>query len=177
MRIDLRKGVILVVVGLCAAIGPAPAHTSDAVIAGDQAGPIELGETRISDLKEWFGEPTASKVVSVQCIKATRMRWGRRLVVIVPRYKGRNQRVGQATVWKRTIESSRDGDLTMHTTKGLRVGDSEEKLNDLYPNRKGETHRGHTHYFLGYGENDGVLWVRVEDGTVVNLQVGPYEFC
>jgi hypothetical protein len=177
MRKRITKSIAVAIIGLVAAIGPAPAHTADLIAAGDRAGPIVLGESRLSQLKNWFGEPTARKVVSVQCVNAVRMRWGTRLVVLAPHYQGRTQRVAQATVSTRTIHSSRDGDLTMHTEKGLHVGDSEERLRELYPNRKGDTHRGHTHYFLGYGKNDGTLWARVEAGTVVNLQVGPYEFC
>jgi hypothetical protein len=175
----MRKRALLSVVGLVLAL-PGPglqAHPIDAIAVGEHVGPIRLNESRLPRLKEWFGEPTSRKIIEIGCVRAVKMRWGVRLVAIAPRYRGRTQRIAQVLVLRRTIHSSAHGDLTIHTGKGLRIGDSEDRLQELYPNVDGETHRGHTHYVLRANSLDGRLLARVERGIVVNFLVTPYEFC
>lgn len=152
-----------------------PALGHDADLLGERrAGPILLGETTLRQAKNWFGEPTSRKIVKIGCVRAVKMRWGHRLTVLAEKYEGKTYPIAEARAQKRTITSSKHGDLTMHTKKGLMVGDPESKVNELYPSKEGHTHKGHTHYLLEQGR---MLMVKVVDEEVVEIVVGPYEFC
>lgn len=155
---------------------PAQGHRSDLIAAGRRAGPIVLGETTVRQARRWFGEPTQRKVVEVGCIRAVRLRWARRLQVFAPRYRGETEAIAEARVKRRTIDAGPKGEITVHTRRGLRVGDTEGKLRRLYPGARPETHRGHTHYSLASGF-DGRLLAKVVRGRVTAMLTGPYEFC
>jgi hypothetical protein len=75
------------------------------------------------------------------------------------------------------ITSAEHGDLRVHTRRGLRIGDDENRLRELYPRSTGETHAGHTHYRLRTGDFGVYLMAKVVDGEVVQLEAWPYEFC
>jgi hypothetical protein len=169
-----RIGAVFVaVVALVVLSAGAGAHKPD-LMKPARAGPIRRGVTTLSDLKERFGKPTVRKVIKVACVRVTKARWGHKLVV----YAERN---GEGTVdaifvKKRTMRSRR-GPLSVHTLKGLRVGDGERRLRRLYPHSKGVTHAGHTHYRLKTGRYGSYLMAKVIGGKVVRFEAWPYEFC
>ena len=169
-----RLAIGFAVIGLLVA-APASGHRADLLTAAGRVGPIERGETRYRDVKQWFGEPSSYKVVRVGCVRLPRVRWGTRLEMIIGR-RSAGRTVQQVIVKKPVIQSREHGPLTFHTRKGLEVGDSEKRLRRLYPNAQGQTHSGHTHYSLNSGLH-GRMLARVENGRVVNILVGPYEFC
>lgn len=155
-------------------VAPAQAHRRD-LVTPDRAGPIVRGETTMRELRAWFGDPTYLKTVRVGCERVISAGWDRQLRVYATRE--RPSTVGAIFVRARTIRSAEHGDLSMHTGKGLRVGNSEERLRRLYPRSEPETHGGHTHYRLRTDDTGAYLMAKVVDGVVVQLEVWPYEFC
>ena len=153
---------------------PVRAHPID-LMKPNRAGPIIRGETTMGELRAWFGRPTHRKVKRVGCIRVIRARWGSELRV----YASRGEvRIAEAIfVSARRITSADHGDLRVHTRRGLRVGDSEDRLRELYPRSTGETHAGHTHYRLRTGDFGAYLLAKVVDGEVVQLEAWPFEFC
>ena len=170
----MRKFVLTVVAMVTLSV-PAQAHRADVVVNGTRVGPIKLGETNLRQVKRWFGEPTSYKVVRVGCIHLPRVRWGRRLTMIIGRPSVGRTDV-EAEVRNPVIESSKHGPISVHTRKGLAIGDTEVELLTLYPNAEGEFHDGHTHYLLKFTQ-EGKLIADVEGGIVLSLLTGPYEFC
>lgn len=154
--------------------GTAGAHNGEDVTP-NKAGPIRRGETTMAQMRDWFGEPTATKVVRVGCIRVNRVRWGQRLMVYAVRDARRH--VSAIFVQRHTITSAEHGDLTVHTVKGLEVGDRERRLRNLYPNSEPITHSGHTHYRLDTNRFGEYVMAKVVDNRVVRLEVWPYEFC
>jgi hypothetical protein len=174
----MRKSfAVAVAFSLLALVSPASAHWRDAIVGGAKAGPIVLGETTVRQAKRWFGEPTDQRIVQKGCVRAVKVKWGDDLIVFAQRYQGRFQPIGEAVVGTRVLRSEELGNFQIHTRRDLRVGDSEERLRELYPNAQPETHRGHTHYVLGTGRNAGRLLGKVIDGTVMALETVPYEWC
>jgi hypothetical protein len=161
------------VVALVLLSGGVGAHEAD-LMKPARAGPIRRGVTTVSDLKNRFGKPTVRKVVRVGCVRVTKARWGRKLMVYAERDGERT--VAAIFVKKRTLRS-RLGELSVHTRKGLRVGDRDRRLQRLYPRSKGTTHNGHTHYRLKRGRYGAYLMAKVVRGKVVQLEAWPYEFC
>lgn len=151
----------------------AGAHKAD-LMKPSRAGPIRRGVTTLSDLKKRFGKPTVRKVVRVACVRVTKARWGRKLMVYAERDE--ESTVAAIFVKKRTLRSRR-GPLSLHTRKGLSVGDGERRLQRLYPRSQGTTHNGHTHYRLKTGRSGAYLMGKVVGGKVVQLEAWPYEFC
>jgi hypothetical protein len=154
---------------------PASARLVEEIRAGRRIGPIRLGATTLSDTRAWFGEPTARRRVQLGCIRAIRARWGRRLVVF---YTVGDRTAVQGTVRKRTITSDRHGDLSIHTRRGLGIGDRNRKLHRLYPNARRVRHRRHWDHFLTReGRPRLVAITRTKRGRVAALFSGPYETC
>lgn len=143
--------------------------------AGKRVGPIKLYETRLEEVKRWFGEPTSRTVDERGCVKAVRLWWRGELKVFAGRYQGRTGEVAEVHVLDRTVRSSVHGDLTIHTRRDIRVGDSEGKVKRAYPRARHETHKGHTHYIVD-DDYDKVL-IKVVDAVVVALEAHPFEWC
>ena len=165
---------LLVAGAFAGTAGPSIAHWEDAIIAGRKAGPIRLGETTIRQAKRWFGEPTDQRVVRIGCVKAVKVKWGEDLIVFAGRDRDRIYPIAEARVGTPVLRSEKLGDFRIHTRRGLRVGDSEERVRELYPKADSQTHKGHTHYIIGEGAE---LLVRVDNGEVVMLETRPYEWC
>jgi hypothetical protein len=155
-------------------VTPVRAHNGEDVTP-NKAGPIRRGETTMAEMREWFGEPSANEVVRVGCVRVNRVRWGQRLKVFTQRDDHRT--ADTIFVRKRVVSSSEHGDLTMHTAKGLKVGNRERRLRNLYPNAEPITHSGHTHYRLDTNREGEYVMAKVVDNRVVRLEVWPYEFC
>jgi hypothetical protein len=165
--------VAVVCSGLVVA-GAATAHNPD-VIRPAKAGPIAREETTLAQLRDWFGPPTVRRPVTVACSRVTKARWGRRLQVYA--WRDEDRHVAAVFVRKRSLHSREHGDLTIHTARGLRVGDTERRLRRLYPRSRPQTHAGHTHYRLRTGALDAYLMAKVVGREVVQLEIWPYEFC
>lgn len=155
-------------------IAPAQAHRLDRVTP-HRAGPIVRGETTMRELRAWFSGPTHRKVVRVGCERVISAGWDGKLRVYAARERPRTVRA--IFVRARTTTSAEHGELSMHTGKGLRVGNSEDRLRRLYPRSEPEAHGGHTHYRLRTDDSGAYLMAKVVDGEVVQLEVWPYEFC
>lgn len=171
----LRIALALVIAcgGLVVA-GAAAAHDAE-LITPAKAGPIVREETTLAQMRAWFGPPTVRRSVTVACSRVTKARWGRRLQVYAWRDEARH--VAAVFVSRRSIHSREHGDLTIHTARGLSVGDSERRLRRLYPRSRPQTHSGHTHYRLRTGAYDAYLMAKVVAREVVQLEIWPYEFC
>ena len=113
----------------------------------------------------------------VGCSRVVRLRWHGEVQTYS--YRGDPDRiVVDVKVNARTV-TARGIDVTysFHTRKGLRVGDTEERLQELYPRRRPIEEEHHTHYILGKHNGGPKLLGKVKEGVVVQLEVAPYEFC
>ena len=153
-------------------LAPVRAHERDEMTPGGKVGPIQTGETTVREMKDLFGEPRHRTVKRVGCSKVVQLRWDK-----IQTFSYRKQRVVVDVRVRSERIPSEEGVLRFHTKRGLRVGDSEARLRELYPHRKPMTHPkgGHVHYKLG-GESNKLL-AKVVDETVVELEAAPYEFC
>ena len=160
--------------GLCLVLSsPAVAHQRDLITAVGRVGPIQNGETTISDMRSRFGDPSQRKVVRVGCSRVIKLRWGSELQTYTYR-ADESRRIIDVKVLARRVHA--DGAVyRFHTYRGLRVGDSESRVEELYPGVDGETHNGHTHYILG--DRETKLLAKVVGGEVVQLEAAPYEYC
>jgi hypothetical protein len=163
---------MLLVTGI--AMAPAEAHRLDRVTP-HRAGPIVRGDTIMRELRGWFGSPSGRKTIRVDCERVISAGWEGKLRVYATRATPRM--VAAIFVRAPSITSAEHGELTMHTRKGLRIGNSEGRLRHLYPRAGLETHGGHTHYRLHTADDGPYMMAKVVDGEVVQLEVWPYEFC
>ena len=175
----LKRSFVGVVIGAVVVTAlPASAHRRDLMTPSGRVGAIiQTGETTNADMKEMFGRPTGKKIVRVGCSRVVRLRWRGEIQTYA--YRGDPDRiVVDVKVNTSEVTARRLGDTyAFHTRKGLRVGDTEERLQELYPRRNGITHNGHTHYILGEHNGGPKLLGKVKDGVVVQLEAAPYEFC
>src|SRR5688500_15033046 len=118
-------------------------HDRDVMTAGGRVGPIRTGETTVADMEDLFGEPRSRDFVRVGCSRVLRLRWHQLQTFS---YKGEKVIVDVRVRSDRVRAES--GTYRFHTKRDLVVGDSEERLRELYPRRNGITHAGHTHYIL-----------------------------
>jgi hypothetical protein len=175
IAVDVASLFLAVMLGISALdVAPARAHRID-LVTPNRAGPIVRGETTMGDMRGWFGRPTVRRVTRVGCVQVVSATWGSKLRVYASR--GEVRIVEAIFVSARRITSDDHGDLRMHTRRRLRVGDSEDRLRQLYPRSTGETHAGHTHYRLRTGDSGAYLMAKVIDGAVLQLEAWPYEFC
>lgn len=167
-----RTGIAAVVGVVLAGVAlvPATAHERDLMTVGGRVGPIKTGETTVGEMRKHFGDVKKRDVIRVGCSKVIRLRWGGIHTLHYPR----TNVIVDVRVQSETVPSSH-GTYRFHTRDGLRVGDSERKLRRLYPKSDGYRHSGHTHYILG--ERWTRLLAKVVDGTVIELEAAPYEFC
>jgi hypothetical protein len=171
-----RIAMVVALVAASVAIGTgAQAHRGEDVTAS-KAGPILRGTTTMSEMRDWFGTPTARKVVRVGCIRVLRARWGDDLKVYAPRHED-GRVVDAIFVRSRSATSAVHGEHNWHTKKGLRIGDRNRKVRRLYPNAEPITHAGHTHYRLREAPDNGYMMAKVVDRRVVQLELWPFEFC
>ena len=147
------------------------AHERD-VMTPQHVGPIVMNETTVAQMKDLFGEPRGRLVKRVGCSKVVRLRWGR-----LQTYHYRGPRTIVDVRVRSDHVPARAGAYRFHTRRDLRVGDSEARLQELYPKRKPLTHPhgGHIHYRLA-GEYEKLM-AKVVDGMVVELESAPYEYC
>lgn len=174
----MRKRRALPVVALAGAVlaaaVPAAAHRAD-LMSPHRAGPIVRNETTMARMKRWFGPPERKRGVRIACSRLIEARWDEGVTVYASR--GTPRTVVATFVRRRTIRSEVHGDLTIHTAKGLRVGNREGRLRNLYPSAEPITHAGHTHYRLRTARDGSYLMAKVVANRVVRFENWPYEFC
>lgn len=169
---------IVMAAGLVIGMTPAMAHERDLITPGGRVGPIRTNRTTTAEMKQIFGEPSSRKVIRVGCSRVIRLRWRDQIQTLT--YSGDEQRrIVDVKVLARDVQTSQAGrTYSFHTRRGLRVGDSEARLRELYPGRRdGHSHRGHTHYLLGESDSGTRLIAKVVGRKVVELEAAPYEFC
>ncbi len=167
----MRRTVVAIGAAALAILAtPVQAHDRDVMWPGGKVGPMKTGESTVGQMKDLFGEPRERDVLRVGCSKVVRLKWNG---IHTLHYRETNEIV-DVRVRKRRVEST-EGAFRFHTGRGLRVGDTEEELQELYPKKEGMTHAQHTHYILG--EQETRLLAKVVDGRVVELEAAPYEFC
>jgi hypothetical protein len=172
-----RRLAILVSSALLLAALPATAADNE-LFTTHRAGPMKLGDTTIGKLKKWFGEPDAEKKITRGCFEVWRVRWGSYLKAFAIKHPNGGRRLTETWVRKRTITSSKHGDLTMHTRKGLRVRDKVKKLKNLYPDFQKFRFNGKNFYELKPVEElKPRLWAIGKEGRVRALINRPYEYC
>jgi hypothetical protein len=157
--------------------GPSNAHKAD-LFTANRVGPIKIGKTTLKQTKAWFGDPSKRRKVTVGCdVELTRVKWGNRLKIYFGR-SGKKRVVSEVWVRDRTITFDGIGDLTMHTRKGLKVGDKVKRLKNLYPKAKRYKFKGRAWYELRpAGPVKGRVRAYVKDGGVVALTNPPWEYC
>jgi hypothetical protein len=155
----------------------ASAAPMDQIRANKRIGPIRFGDTTMREAKSWFGAPTSRRRMRLGCIRAIRVRWGRKLEVFFTTTKPHAAIEG--TVRRRTTRSRVHGRLTIHTRKGLRVGDRNRRIRKLHPNARPLRHGNHWDYFLVPATRYGrlVAITHTKRGRVAALFAGPYENC
>jgi hypothetical protein len=168
----LAAGTVLVLASL-----PVTAAQNE-LFTARRAGPMRLGDTTISKLKRWFGEPDVEKKITRGCFKVWRVQWGGYLKAFAVKHPNGGRRLAETWVRHRTITSRKHGDLTMRTRKGLRVGDRVRKLKRLYPNYQRFRINGKTFYELRPTEEAHPrLMATGRDRRVRALINRPYEYC
>ncbi|MGH2790496.1 MAG: hypothetical protein ACRDJ0_05875 [Actinomycetota bacterium] len=172
----MRIALVVALVAASVAIGAGVQAHQGEDVTPSKAGPIIRNTTTMSEMRDWFGNPTARKVVRVGCIRALRARWGDDLKVYAPRVED-ERIVGAIFVRSLSITSQEHGELNWHTKKGLRVGDRNRKVRRLYPKAEPIKHAGHIHYRLREGRDNGYMMAKVVDRRVTQLEVWPFEFC
>jgi ASC-1-like (ASCH) protein len=172
-----RLLAIFAVAAVVLAAAPATA-ADDSPFTARRAGPMKLGITTIGKLKKWFGEPDAEKKITRGCFEVWRVRWGNYLRAFAITHPKGGRRLTETRVQRRTITSSKHGDLTMRTKKGLKVGDKVSKLKKLYPNFQKFRLNGKNFYELKPVEEfHPRLWAIGREGRVRALINRPYEYC
>jgi hypothetical protein len=85
----------------------------------------------------------------------------------------------EGTLRRRTIRSREHGRLTIHTRKGLRVGDRNRRIRTLHPSARLRKHGNHWDHFLVSSARYGrlVAITKTKRGPVAALFAGPYENC
>jgi hypothetical protein len=177
MRVRRTFVAIAGAMAVCA-VTPAAAHEADRMTA-HRAGPIRNGETTVAEAKDRFGEPTRVKKTKIGCeVKITKLFWGKRLKVYFAGW-GSNRKATETWVRRRNVATATGGEMTFHTRRMLRVGDSLKRLKAKYPKAE-PTHgpKGWKHWDLRLPKT-GVarLEAIVHDGRVTALLNAPYEYC
>jgi hypothetical protein len=146
------------------------------LIGGGRAGPIRNGKTTLSDAEAWFGRADKVERVVVGCdVRLKKARWTGRLIVFFGR--GSDGTATETTVLRRTVHSAEDGDITVHTRKGLRIGDTRGKLRRHYPDAQRYRYENRSWYILKSSPSFGRLEAAVKNRRVVILRSAPWEYC
>ncbi len=173
-----RHAVVVALVVTTLLTSPAPAHKLDTAVGGKRLGPVRFNQTTLRKAKAWFTAPSQRKTVQLGCIKAVKVTWrARELVVYFT--KSKPHLAIEGSISKRAIKSRRHGTLRMHTRLGLNIGDGNRRLRRLYPGKSPSRHANHYDWFLAASPNGGrlVVLTRTRRGPVAALFAGPYETC
>ena len=154
---------------------PAFGHRPD-LINGDKAGPIRIGQTTLATAESWFGPADAVRRVVVGCDVPLKLaRWHGELVIFFAR--GADGGATETKVLRRTLLSEAHGEITVHTRRGLEIGDSRRKLRRLYPDARRFDYRDRDWYVLKSSPSYGRVEAAVEGRRVTILKNAPWEYC
>jgi len=168
----LGKAVVVAVAAAVFVAVPAVADKEDLVTVG-RIGPIERDETTFRQVKRWFGPPASLSIHEYQCITVVDALWPGRFRIL---FHESAKTVVVAKLRKRSVVSDRDGLLQFHTRKGLRVGDSAGRIDNLYPRADKHHHPNKNHWIL-VSNLRGRLEATTSEHEVTELRVFPYEAC
>jgi hypothetical protein len=168
-------GLLLVVLLLSPEDPRVLAANGDDLINRKKAGPVKIAETTLKKAKKIFGRPSTNKIVRRGCIKVRRARWGGGLTIYFG--KGPKGVATEVRVRHKEISSKTEGDLRIHTKKGLRVGNPTQKVKRLYPRADKYRVKGKTVWELKRNTLKGRLQAVTDKGKVDTLANAPYEYC
>ena len=172
-----RSGKALVValgVAIFLAV-PAVADPDDLVTAR-RMGPVDRDLTTYEQFKNWFGPPTSKDRHPYQCIEVIDAVWRGRFRMFFSVGADATNTMVVAMLRKRSVISDRHGLLQFHTRKGLRVGDSAGRVENLYPRADKHHHPDKNHWIL-YSSERGRLEATTSGHEVTELRVFPFEAC
>lgn len=172
----LRSLVALLLAATVAAVATGArveAHPADVIVTGTRAGPLVMGETTLTDAKDWFGSPDSLTKRRYQCIRVITAVWpGLRL-----KFSQELQRLVEIKIRAHEIVSFEHGRLRFHTRRGLRVGDTLLHVHQKYPDAPFYTHDLHIHHVLHLRFPVGRVEATTRLGLVTELLVAPWELC
>jgi hypothetical protein len=171
-RLTKSSIVALAVAVLTVVPASAVLDNEDLVTVG-RMGPIERDETTLGQVKGWFGQPASVSRHQYQCITVIDAVWPGRFRIL---FHETEKTVVVAKLRKRSVVSDRHGLLQFHTRKGLRVGDSAGRVDDLYP-RAGRHHHPNKNHWILVSNLRGRLEATTSGHEVTELRVFPYEAC
>jgi hypothetical protein len=115
-------------------IGPASAATMDAIITTNRLGPLRLNKTTLAEAKAQLGEPTKINPIGQGCWdRMKRLSWGDDLKILFV-YSRNHHVVHTPKVMSKQFPVSGNDRWRAATARGLEVGDTKERMLELYPN-------------------------------------------
>ena len=122
-------GLAILVVGPTAA-----AATTEATITVNGLGPLKIGETTLAEAKDQLGEPTKVNPLGDGCFaRMKRLSWGDDLKILFV-HSGGQHVVHTPKVMAKQFPVAGNDRWQVATARGLQVGDSMERMFELYPN-------------------------------------------
>jgi hypothetical protein len=141
MRLKLLIAVPLV---LLLAAGSSGAATTEARITPVRLGTIRISETTLEEAKAEFGEPAKIKPLGTGCWeRMKRLYWGDDLRILFVYVDGRHV-VLTPRVSARHVDLANGDRWRVATAEGLEVGDTEDRLRELYPRARNYGSRTYT---------------------------------
>ena len=129
----LRLVVVLSLSSLLV-VGPASATTLDASITASRLGSLRIMKTTLAEAKAQLGEPTKIKPLGDGCFaRMKRLSWGDDLKILFV-YSGDHHVVHTPKVMAKQFPVVNNDRWRVATARGLEVGDSMERMIELYPN-------------------------------------------
>jgi hypothetical protein len=176
----MRKTTIAL--GLAGALllgGSAGAHNAD-LISRARAGAIRINKTTVKQAKAWLGDPSRTVRTKIGCdVPVTKLFWGDDAKAFFWEVDGK-RRASEVWIKQRTIALPSGDDLTIHTKRNLRVGDSLKKLKNKYPNTTFYRVPGQGRFYDLHPATksaDARIEAIVRNKEVVALRNAPYEYC
>lgn len=119
-------------------VGPTAAAMSEGAslqtITPGRLGPLKIGETTLAEAKEQLGDPTKINPIGDGCFpRMKRLSWGDDLKILFV-YSEDHHVVHTPKVMAKQFPVAGNDRWHVATAKGLEVGDSKERMLELYPN-------------------------------------------
>ena len=141
MKIRTLSLVSFLVVALASGV---LAATTTAEITPNRFGSLRLAETTLEEAKDILGDPTRVKRLGQGCWdKMKRVWWGDELRILFILSQGKHV-VHTPRVTAPIIDVANGDKWRVETGRGLQIGDTRERLLELYPNAKNYGSRTYT---------------------------------
>jgi hypothetical protein len=115
-------------------VGPAAAATTDATITPSRLGPLRISKTTLAEARAQLGEPTKVNPLGDGCFaRMKRLSWGDDLKLLFV-YSGEHHVVHTPKVMAKQFPVAGNDRWQVATARGLQVGDSKDRMFELYPN-------------------------------------------